>query len=149
MRGVVRAIIIGGFLAGTLDIGAASLINQVSPLIILRVIARGLLGKSAMQGGLPVSALGMGLQWTMSLLIAAIYALGTRWAAVFDRLWVLSGLAFGVGVFVVMEFVVVPLSAIGHAPHFTALSLAENLTAMLVFGLIIAWSTRRWAARPA
>jgi len=40
-----------------------------------------------------------------------------------------------------MEYVVVPLSAAAK-PHFTALSLAENLLAMLLFGLIVSFFAR-------
>ena len=58
------------------------------------------------------------------------------------RRWIPAGLAYGVVVFVVMEFVVVPLSAAKN-PHFTALSLLENVLAMLLYGLIIAFFARR------
>jgi hypothetical protein len=38
------AIVLGGFLAGTIDIGAAALINNASPVVILKFIAGGILG---------------------------------------------------------------------------------------------------------
>ena len=136
------AVLYGGFVAGSLDILAAALINRVDPLVILRAIASGLLGRAAFQGGLPVAALGLLLQWTMSLLIAAIFVLAARRLAWMCRRWILAGLAYGVVVFVVMEFVVVPLSAAKN-PHFTALSLLENVLAMLLYGLIIAFFARR------
>ena len=56
------AMLVGGLIAGTVDIGAASLISDYSPLIILKHIAGGLLGKSALAGDLPVAALGLLLQ---------------------------------------------------------------------------------------
>ena len=142
-RGLLRAILAGGFIAGTIDIGAASLINWINPLIILRFIAGGLLGKEALQGGLPVSGLGLLLQWAMSLLIAAIFvfaALRLRWLTARP---VLSGLAYGVVVYFVMNYVVMPLSAWHRVPAFKPVSFAENLIAMLVFGLIIAFCARR------
>src|SRR5580693_459172 len=69
------AILLGGLIAGTLDIGAAALINGRNPLVILLVIASGLLGKASFQGGLPAAILGLVLQWLMSLLISAIFVL--------------------------------------------------------------------------
>jgi hypothetical protein len=39
----LTAILLGGFVAGTLDIGAAALINVASPILILQFIAGGLL----------------------------------------------------------------------------------------------------------
>ena len=50
------AIVLGGLIAGTLDIGTAALINGRSPLVILLVIASGLLGKASFQGGMPALA---------------------------------------------------------------------------------------------
>jgi len=41
------ATVLGGVVAGTLDIGAAALINWASPALILRFVASGLLGKTA------------------------------------------------------------------------------------------------------
>jgi hypothetical protein len=45
-------------------------------------------------------------------------------------------------VFVVMNYVVVPLSALHSTPAFTATSFALNMAAMLVFGTIVAWFAR-------
>jgi uncharacterized membrane protein YagU involved in acid resistance len=139
---IPSAILYGGFIAGTIDIGAAALINRISPLVILRAIASGLLGREAFAGGMPVAWLGLGLQWAMSLLIAAIFVLAARRMSWLTRRWIGAGVLYGAVVFVVMEYVVVPLSAAGK-PHFTALSLAENLLAMFVFGLIVAFFARR------
>lgn len=135
------AILYGGFVAGTLDVGAASLINMIHPLVILRAIASGLLGPTAFRGGTPVSLLGLGLQWAMSLLIAAIFVLAARRMAWLQQRWIAAGLAYGVVVFAVMEYVVVPLSA-AMKPHFTAASLAGNVAAMLLFGLIVSFFAR-------
>jgi predicted PurR-regulated permease PerM len=55
----------------------------------------------------------------------------------------LSGLIYGVMIFLVMNYVIVPLSAIGRAPQFSALLLVLNLAAMLLFGVIISMSAHR------
>ena len=141
------AILYGGMFAGTMDVFAASLINMVSPLIILRAIASGLLGRTAFQGGMPVSLLGLGLQWAMSLLIAAIFVIATRRLVWMRERWAAAGLAYGVMVFAVMGYVVVPLSAAAK-PHFTALSLAGNVLAMLLFGLVVSFFARDTGGAP-
>ncbi|HJR13390.1 MAG TPA: hypothetical protein VJ833_05770 [Rhodanobacteraceae bacterium] len=141
------AILVGGLVAGTLDIGAASLINMIDPRVILRFIAGGLLGKAALQGGPAVAWLGLFLQWGMSLLIATIFvfaALRLRWLTARP---VLAGLAYGVVVFVVMNYVVVYFSAWHRINHFTPASFVENLLAMLVFGLIVSISARVFLGR--
>src|SRR5215475_13045186 len=101
----LTAVLLGGVIAGTVDIGAAALINMVSPLPVLRFIAGGLLGKAALAGGASIALLGLVLQLAMSLVIAAIYVLASRWLPVLRRLWLASGLAYGVAVFFVMNYV--------------------------------------------
>ena len=41
-----------------------------------------------------------------------------------------------------MSYVVMPLSAVGHAPKFVMAGFAMNMAAMLVFGLIVAGCAR-------
>jgi uncharacterized membrane protein YagU involved in acid resistance len=147
------AILIGGLVAGTVDIGAAALINQVSPLLIAHYIASGILGKSSFSLGAPAACLGVVLQWAMSVLIAAIYwSVSARMPRLRAR-WGLGGLLAGAVIYLVMNFLVMPFSA---APvtlhqviaHFTLAKGAENLAAMLVFGWIIAFCAR-YLGRPA
>lgn len=140
---IATAILFGGLIAGTLDIGAAALINGKGLGFICQVIGAGLIGtKAAFAGGTGTMLLGLVLQWLMSMMIAAIFVFASLRLPVLRRQWLAAGVAYGVGIFFVMEWVVVPLSAIGHAPHFTIKSFAENLVAMIVFGLIIAGCAR-------
>lgn len=138
-----RAILCGGLVAGTIDIGAAALINRVSPVVILHAIASGVLGKASFQAGAPAAWLGLGLQWAMSLLIAAIFvAAATRMAWLRNR-WLLAGSVYGVAVYVVMNYVVVPLSAAPFKAPAAWAPIVMNLLAMLLFGLIVAFFARR------
>lgn len=144
-----RASVLGGLVAGTVDIAAACVINKANPIVILLVIASGLMGKSAFHPSAGVIALGLLLQWAMSVLIAAIYVFASRRMPFLQRRWIAGGLAYGVIVFVVMNFVVVPLSAVPRLPPPTVLQLFGNLAAMLLFGLIIAfWARRTLQVRP-
>lgn len=74
----LKAAIVAGLVAGTIDIGAAALINRLGPVIILHAIASGVLGKAAYFEGARSALLGLALQWGMSLSIAAIYVAATR-----------------------------------------------------------------------
>jgi hypothetical protein len=139
---VASAILWGGLVAGTVDIGAASLITGFGPLLVLKFIAGGLLGKAAMAGGPSVAALGLLLQWAMSIVIAAIFVLAMRRRLAHLASWPLWGAAYGVVVFAVMNYVVLPLSALHAGPHFSAFSFIANLAAMLLFGWIVAFVAR-------
>jgi uncharacterized membrane protein YagU involved in acid resistance len=141
VKDLIAPILLGGIIAGTLDIGAASLINSAKPTRILQVIASGLLGKSAFADDSTV-ALGLVLQWAMSIIIASIFVFAVRWRPVLKRHWVKAGLAYGVVIFFIMNYVVLPLSAIGHAPRFRVVHFMEDIVAMLLFGIIVAFFAR-------
>jgi len=141
-QALLGPILLGGLIAGTIDIGAAALINAVNVEVILKAIAGGILGKASFEQGMRAEILGLFLQWGMSLLIAAIFVITAWRVKILRRQWVAAGLTYGVGVFFVMNYVVVPLSAVGHIPHFTAVRFIGNLLAMLLFGLIIAFFAR-------
>jgi len=147
-RQMATGIVVGGLVAGNVDIGAASLINGVNPIVILRAIASGLLGNASFDGGTPAAALGYALQCGMSVLIATVFVTAARVLPGLRFRWIAAGVSFGIVVYFVMEYVVVPLSAIGHAPRFHVVSFLENLLAMIVFGLIIAYFARAPATQP-
>jgi hypothetical protein len=144
----LTAILVGGFVAGTIDIGAAAPISSASPLLILRFVAGGLLGKAALAGGAWVAIAGLLLQWAMSLIIATIYVIASHRYPILRRRWIVGGVVYGAVVFFVMNYVVVPLSAWAKWPRFTVATFAGNMVAMLLFGLIVACFARHSAYGP-
>jgi uncharacterized membrane protein YagU involved in acid resistance len=141
------AILVGGLVAGTIDIEAAALINRVSPVLIAHYIATGVMGRAALTAGAPAAYLGLVLQWAMSVVIAAIYWFVTARMPRLRERWWLGGLLAGVVIFLVMNFVVMPFSAAPVTLHeviarFRPAKGAENLLAMFVFGLIVAYCAR-------
>jgi uncharacterized membrane protein YagU involved in acid resistance len=129
--------------AATIDIGAACLISGKDVIYILHIIAGGLLGRRALTGGMPTALLGLLLQEVMGVIIAAIYVAAARAIPALTRRWAVSGLLYGVVIFFVMNYVVVPLSAWRRFPTFSTRSFMENMAAMLLFGLIVAFFARR------
>lgn len=152
LKGASKAIVYGGLAAGTIDIGSACLINWLSPVVILHSIASGMLGRGAFYDGASSAILGLFLQWGMALIIAAIFVAAAGPLPWLVRRWIAAGLLYGFVIFVVMNYLVLPLSAaapphyftVQHLLHrFTADKFFENLAAMFLFGLIVAWFARR------
>lgn len=152
-RSALKAVLYGGFVAGTVDIGAASLVNRLNPVVILHAVASGVLGKASFYGGIRTALLGLGLQWGMSLVIAAVYVVAATRMVWMTKHWMRGGVLYGFVIFAVMNYLVVPLSAAwpphhftvyGFLHHFTAEKLFGNLAAMLVFGLIVAFFAYRF-----
>ena len=149
-RARLNAILLGGFVAGTIDIGAATLISRKhDAVLILHAIASGLIGlEASLGGGFATALLGLVLQWAMSLIIAAVFVVAAGYLPVLRRFWLVAGLAYGIAIFFVMNYAVVPLSALHQFPQFTVRSFTLNMIAMLVFGTIVAWFAREANERP-
>ena len=143
----ILAILLAGLVAGTIDIGAACLIGHLPPQVIMQAIASGVLGKASFKGGANTAFVGLLLQWAMSIVIAAIYIGLAQMTPALKRLWIAGGLAYGVVIYLVMNFVVVPLSNAPFKHHaFNPTKAGEDVLAMLLFGLIVARFARSVAA---
>jgi hypothetical protein len=137
-----RAVLVGGSIAGALDILFAltnAAVNGMVPQRLLQVVASGLLGEDAYAGGWPTALLGLVAHFTLSYLWAALFVTA---AARMPRLVAkpaLSGPVFGVLVFLTMRLVVLPVSAFPHPVSFNNLSAGLDLLShMFFFGLPIA-----------
>lgn len=151
----LRAIGWGGFIGGTLDISDALLfygVRGISPQRLLQGIARGLLGDRAMQGGWPVAILGLALHFFIAFSAAAVYYAASRRLRMLRERPLLSGTLYGIAVFLFMNMIVVPLSAIHRSPTamlaFNIVSLNAVLALILFIGLPIAIAVRHFADAP-
>jgi uncharacterized membrane protein YagU involved in acid resistance len=141
------AILVGGATAATFDIIYAIVYSwlraKVPPITILQSVASGLLGKAAYEGGASAALLGSCLHYAMGLLIASIFWFASRRLAFMTERAVLAGLLYGICVYFVMNFVVLPLSAFPTPMTYTPTRMAINIVAhMLLFGLPIALAAR-------
>ena len=109
-------VIAGGLVVAILDISEAFVffgLRGVAPIRILQSIASGLLGRAAYSGGWSTAALGALLQVFIATTIVLVYHVASRkLVALRQRPWV-YGPIYGIAVYVVMNFVVLPLSAFG------------------------------------
>lgn len=108
-------VLAGGLVAGTLDITYAwafwALKAGVSAQRIFQSVARGLLGPASFEGGVATAALGLFLHYFIATTMSATYYLAARrWPALRERP-VACGAAYGLALYGVMNYVVVPLSA--------------------------------------
>ena len=131
------AILCGGLIAGTVDVGAAAIISARSPVRILHFIAGGLLGPAALRPGVGIALLGLTLQWLMSILIATPYVMAVARSRALARRPISGGVLYGTVIFFVMNYIVVPSSAWHVTAHFSRFTFAANLVAMWVFGCIV------------
>lgn len=110
------------------------------PSLVFQSIASGALGKQAFHAGLCAIALGISFHVFISICAAAAFlVIAVRWPVV-RRHWAMSGMLYGILVYVVMTFVVIPLSAIGFSmPRSFGRFLMSFTIHIFAFGLPIAW----------
>ena len=136
-----------GALAAALDLLFAftyyGVRNGIGPLRILQTIGSGVLGPAAFDGGAASAGLGLFCHFFILIVAAWLFFMAARHVPQLTRHAFASGIAYGVAIYLVMNFIVVPLS---NAPHFkrSAINTIAELGSHLFFvGLAISWLVRR------
>ena len=146
----VPAIFWAGLLCGVLDITAAFVTwapKGISPARILRGIAGGLLGPEAFQAGAGVAALGLAIHFLIAFSAAAVFYAISRRIGFLTEQAVLSGVLYGVAVYLFMYWVVMPLSRLPRRPFSWTPTVIAVVTHIVCVGLPIALVIRRITAK--
>ena len=151
--GRLQAIAAGGLAVAVLDavdaLVAYKLAYGMSPLAIYQFVASGLLGQGAYAGGVPAALLGLLVHFLIAFTAAAVFVLASERLPRLRREAVAWGLGYGLVVFLVMGFVVIPLSRIPPSTPTLALLLNGVIGHALLVGLPIALAARCYLGRPA
>jgi len=147
-------ILYGGLLVGILDLLFAftfyGLILGAKPLRIFQSVAAGLLGRTAAyEGGIRTFLLGILLHFIVATCIATVYYLASRILPVLIRHPFVSGLLYGMIAYLGMNYLVVPLSAIGRrsTPLRIPIFLTEIIGHAFLVGLPLGLLARRSAKK--
>jgi uncharacterized membrane protein YagU involved in acid resistance len=120
---IISAIVLGGLAAGALDITYAcvhwNLTHGVPPMRIFQAVAAGLVGReAAVAGGWQTASLGLAMHFVLTTIMAAFFVAWTAMVPALNRWPLLSGVTYGLCLFVVMQLVVLPMSATGGGGDF-------------------------------
>ena len=99
---------------------------------MLQGIASGLLGPQSFQGGLGTAGLGLTIHFLIAFVAAATFYIASRKISFLTRQPVVAGLLYGVAIYVVMYWIVMPL-AFATARH----SLSRDITAIIIHMVLI------------
>ena len=145
---LVRPIVLGGvclFIGQFLQTSIVYGILQGSPFLsIWQYLASGVMGMAAFEGGIATAVLGLLIHLIVSVVIAAVFILAADRIPLLRRHPIAGSLLYGFGVFVVMNMLVIPLSAAPALPTPALPWLIEALVEhIVVVGLPLGILARR------
>jgi len=106
-----HAILTAGLIVGVLDISSAFVIwwqRGVGARRGLQGIAAGLLGATSFDGGLVTAGLGLALHFFVAFVVVSVFYLASRQMEFLTIHPVVSGVLYGLGVYIVMYWFVLP-----------------------------------------
>ena len=137
----------GGLVAATLDLLYACVFWRVKSDVpaerIFQSVAAGLLGDASFQEGTATAALGVALHYLIAVSMSVVYYVAARRWALLRQRPLLCGAGYGLLLYMIMNYVVVPLSAAGPGskdPLWITLSIAVHV---LLIGIPISLFARR------
>lgn len=141
----VFTVVLGGLAVGTLDAVFATTfwgLRDVPAIRIFQSIAAGLLGKTSFDGGTATAWLGAGLHYFIATTMVLAYYLVAKRYRVLSQRPIAYGLAYGLFLYVFMQYVVVPLSAATQGKlHLDWI--VSSIVIHAALGVICAWLARR------
>ena len=146
---VLRLSVIAGLICGAVNViiyhwFVQNVLGGVPLIIVYQYIASGALGESAFAGGIPTALLGALFHFIFSIVIAGVFILGVDRIPLLRRHIIPGSLLYGFGVFIVMNMIVIPLSATPPLPTPTMTEIIINLIVhILVTGLLLGILVRR------
>lgn len=144
----IKTILLSGFAAGTLDILAAILLSyllrKVPAIQVLQGVASGVFGQDAFTGGTTMALLGLLFHYLIAYCFAIGYFIVFPYVPLLLKQKVLSGLLYGIFVWLLMNLVVVPLSNVTRPPLQWDSILRGATVLMLCIGLPISLITHKY-----
>ena len=118
---LLRLSVIGGLIIGILHLiiqawFVFSFLGKTPFISALQYIASGAMGNAAFTGGLATALLGLVLEFLMTIIIAGVFILSADRIPLLRQHVIVGSLLYGFGVFIVMVFIVLPLSAAPPLP---------------------------------
>lgn len=140
-----------GLIVGTLDILAAFIQfyskTQKNPVVVLNFIASGVFGEEAFTGENKMAAFGLFFHYLIAFGFALLFfVLYPKIVRIIKNMWVL-GIIYGLLIWVVMQFLVLPLSQAPALKFSIGNALQAILILILCIGLPLSWLAQNYSNR--
>ena len=144
---LLRSIALGGMIIGIVHLIIQewlvfSLLEKNPFITVLQYIASAALGNAAFEGGIATALLGVLFHLYTSFVIAGVFILSADRIPLLRRYVIVGSLLYGFGAFIVMNLIVLPLSAapplpVPTMPQFIELVIEHILVIGLPLGLLM------------
>jgi hypothetical protein len=150
---IVAAIVTATLICGTLDILSAFVfagLGGASPGQILRYVASGPFGDGMNGAGAVGAAIGLATHYAIMAVMVTVFVIAASRIAVVKTNPVLAGILYGLLLYAVMYWIVVPARWTGHYPKLTPWALGNALFSHIIcVGIPMALIAVRTLGRPA
>jgi len=147
--GALRAIVTGGLVVGVLDISSVFVIWWQRGIALrrgLQGITAGLLGARSYEGGMTTACVGLAFHFFIAFVVVSIFYLASRKIAFLTKQPLVSGVFYGIGVYIVMYWSVLP-AAFSTFRHRLSNELIELAIHISLIGLPTAFIVRRYSQK--
>ena len=143
----VRLMLASGLMVGTLD-GTAAIVDFLvsshgDPRVVFRYIASGILGFHAFSGGFPVALLGIAFHYVIAMSWTILFFITYPRFRLLRHHWLPTGVAYAMVIWIVMNFVIRPLSLVPHLPWTLFKVVKSYLILAVVVGPPITYTAKR------
>jgi len=148
MKQALKTILLAGIVAGILDgVSAVVILGKLDFAAVWKYVASGYFGKSAFAGGNEMVIYGLLFHFTIALSWAIAYYLVFAKINFFSNYPILGGLLFGILIWSVMAFLVLPFSNIPKRA-FSGIGAIKNAAILMIcVGLPISLITNKFSKR--
>jgi uncharacterized membrane protein YagU involved in acid resistance len=146
----VQVVLLAAMASGLLDLIAATTLSAsrgVPPKRMLQTIASAQMGPKAFETGTHGAALGLVFHFFIALTASGMYYVATRYLTIIGNHQIISGLAYGILIHLVMTFIVLPMSTL-RRPFSTVFFLLQLVIHMFFVGLPIALVVKHFSPLP-
>jgi hypothetical protein len=147
----VKTMLLSGFIAGTLDILGAILVyvviqGKTTTLKMSQSIASGIFGKGAYAGGMTMACYGLMFHFLIAFSFAAGYFLSFPYIPFLQKQKIISGVLYGIFIWLVMNLIVIPFVFARRAPITWSSSLRAIAILIVMIGLPVSFITHKYYA---
>jgi uncharacterized membrane protein YagU involved in acid resistance len=142
--GPLKIIFLTALIAGTLDAVAAMVVYQIPPIPLFKFIASGAFGKETFSGGQEMVIAGVVFHYFIALSWSVLFFLIYPKIRFLSRHSIISGLLYGVVVWVIMNLAILPMTKVPQRPFDLRQAIIGAVILMFMIGLPISLLIHRY-----